>query len=383
MKKLTLTIILAACSCSLAMAAKPGSKANVLPLEKTPVHFSQTLFADDPIQLGETGLKTSSKTYYMEVSGTQLKQGVSLYTTGEAAVIRVTPMRSGLTGKKHLAPTIEPEELELGTAAGEFNISKSSMSLTASSEQLNNAHPQLFKNTSAFVLDKTLGAGEFKLRTNKAVTSNDRYLIHVFDKNSPFALSLKSDRSSFGNKDKLAVSIDLRDESSQKHLILEDATTRATLISPNGDRYPMNLVSTKRGHQVTIDLDFDLERRPGELWKVVVDTAAENNTNVKRTGELAIDIHPKTAAINRHVQKGSTLSVDLTIEQAGRYEVRAWMFTTQGKKREPASLEYYAQWFEPGTYTVSIPLSKTGKNLRVAQLQLLDQTRLAVLETLN
>jgi hypothetical protein len=383
MKKFTYTLLIAAYSCSLAFAEKPNNSDKILPLEKTAIHFSQPLYPDEPLTLGDNGLMTQSKSYYQEVSGAELKQGISLHTTGHSAVVRVTPMVSNALGKTSVAPTLEPDDLELGSAAGEFNISKSGMSLAASSDQLHDAHPQLFKNTAAFVLDETVGSGELKLKTRKSIADDDRYLIHVFDKNSEYSLNLSSKQSSFGNIDTLAVDINLMHQQSQKSLSFDKNSIKATLISPDGNRYPMSIAANKHGTRAMLDLNFDLDRRPGELWKVVVDTVAENNTNLKRTGELAVDIHSKTAQIIQYAQKGSSLLVSLAVDQPGRYEIRAWVFQNNGKRSEPASLEYFAQWLEPGTHTLNIPLKANKKASHVAQLQLLDQTRLAMLQLIN
>jgi hypothetical protein len=59
------------------------------------------------------------------------------------------------------------------------------------------------------------------------------------------------------------------------------------------------------------------------------------------------------------------------------------VFQNNGKRSEPASLEYFAQWLEPGTHTLNIPLKANQKASHAAQLQLLDQTRLAMLQLIN
>lgn len=383
MKTFSKTLIIAAASCTLAFAAKPSSNDKILPLEQQAVSFSQVLYADDPVMLGDSGLNVASKSYYQEVTGAELKQGFSLKTTGHSAVVRVTPVKSITQGMQKVAPTIEPADLEISSPAGAFNVSKSGMSLTATSKQLNEAHPQLFKNTAAFVLDETVGAGEFVLKTNKSVDNDDRYLIHVFDKHSNYELNLTSSRSSLGNGETLKVKVSLTDQAASKHIALNKKSVAATLVSPDGTKHPMTVRMGKSGATAEVDLNFDLSRSPGELWKVVVDTQANGQENLKRTGELAIDLHQKTANISNYSHKGSSLAVTVNVEKAGRYEVRAWMFEQVGKQREPAFLEYFAQWLEPGTHTLKIPLNNAKKGITVAQLQLLDQTRLAVLETIN
>ncbi|NVJ62480.1 MAG: DUF4785 family protein [Gammaproteobacteria bacterium] len=374
--------------CSVALAKKlnneipvisPGDNQEILAnTEKTALHFTQQLTPDDQITLGDIGLSVSSKSYYQEITGQQFKSGVSIITHGSEAIVRVTPAKSTVLGKTSVAPSIEPADLELSGNAGQFNVNKSGMSVTARSDQLNKAHPELFKNASAFTIDKQMGAGKFALKTNKSVADDSRYLIHVFDKNSNVELNLGSQVSSYANGDKLSVSAGFN-----RNQKFDTGSVTATLIAPDGRSFPMNVKNMKSGTNAEIDLSMNTNRRPGELWKVVFDASASGST-IKRTGELAIDIHEKTASVSSVDNAKGQMQVTLNVSKAGRYEVRSWQFTQNGKINEPDSIEYFANWFEEGTHTITLPVSTQKKgSIKPVQIQLLDQSRLAVLQTIT
>jgi|GEM_PF-3989898 len=338
------------------------------------VSFTQQLDPDLDVALGVKGLSVVSKSYYQEVSGRELKQGVSLNTAGTAAVIRVTPVKTLVQGKAITPAVIEPDDLELTGASGNFNVNKSGMAIKANSDQLSNTHPGIFKNTAAFVIDEGMGKGNFALKTNRGVADNDRYLIHVFDKNSDVNLSLKTDRPAFADQDTLVVSANLAGAS------FKTGSNTASLISPDGRQFPMSLANGKQGVEAKIALTMDTSREPGELWKVVLNS--ESKEGIPRTAELAVDIHQKTASISNHKFAKGNLSVTINVNEAGRYELRGWMFSQLGKRTEPKAVQYYAKWFEPGQHQINIPIgAKNATGIVLKQLQLLDQSRLAVLET--
>lgn len=382
MKTLLLTSAVATLSFH-AIAGKElnGNSASAKPVDqlanknRQALSFSQNLDPDLPVTLGQSGLEVSSKSYYQEFSGAELKRGVQFKTAGEAAVIRLTPMKSQRLGKTQIAPVIEPNDLILTGNSGDFNVNKSGMSIKARSDQLSDTHPGIFENTAAFVIDKTLGQGQFNLKTERNVADDDRYLLHVFDKHSSIAMQLATERPAFASGESLQVSAKLTAAR------FKSDNLTATLIAPDGRRFDMASKLSKTGVQLELPLNMDTERKAGELWKVVLH--GETDTGILRTAELAVDIHQKTAAITDYRMSKGQLSITLQVEQPGRYELRSWWFQQQGKRSEPYALDYFANWFEAGQHRISIPVTQLNKSsLQLKQLQLLDQSRLAVLETL-
>lgn len=367
-----------------ASAAQPtNDNHSILPLEQKTVSFTQTLYPDDPIELGVPGATVSSKSYYKQITGAALKQGVALNTHGDKAVVRVTPVKTAAqnkAGQSSPLTVLQPDDLELTNGQGQFNVNKSGMAIKATSQQLNQAHPSLFKNTSAFVIDKAMGKGNFQLKTNKAVSDDSEFLIHVFDKHSPVALSLSSQKNSLDASDTLSVAASL---SNQKALAVN--VSKAELIAPDGRRFNMSVSNNKQGTVAKMPINFDVQRQPGELWKVVFHTEQKDNSNIIRTAELALDIHEKTAAINQVQQHKGSTKVTVNVEKPGRYEVRAWLFSA-GKQSLPQRVEYQAMWLEKGSHTFSLgnaSTAKSGQSSVVKQVQLMDQSRLAVLDIIQ
>ncbi len=373
-----------ALSCSV-MAKKnrgdTGDDEYRLPLQKAGVQFTQALTPDDELNLGHTKVQASSKSYYQRVTGAELKRGVSMAADGEEALVRVTPVHKIEQGVSKTSPVLEPVDLELTTAAGKFSAADNKISVKATSQQLNKAHPDLFQNTSAFKIAKEMGKGEFTLSTNKSIADSEEYLVHVFDKNSNVALEVSAAKNSLSQGDNLNVNAHFSDH---KNIVSEKVS--ATLIAPDGREVSLPVSAKADRISINAPLDVNAQRKPGELWKLVVTAEQKDNAHVKRVAEVALDIHQKTASIAKFDNQNA--EVQLQVEQPGRYEVRAWVFGKDAQGNDvPAYIQYAAKWFEPGQNALSLEIdeqqllqSDAKPPFSVKQLQLLDQTRLSALE---
>ena len=375
--------------------AGDGVNGQILQLQKKAAHFTQLLDSDSQLQLGSSPVSVSSKSYYQRVTGTELMRGVNFSTDGVGALVRVTSI-SQLTdpsSAKQLSPLLEPAELELSNAQGV--TSKQAMLQMVDSQSLNLAHPSLFKNTSAFKVNEQLGKGVFQLKSKKTLSDKDRYLIHVYDKNSNKSFQLTSSRGYYSRGETLSVTAAIIDGANQQTISLKQADISAQLHSPDGKVWDANVLLSNSDAKIQLPINFDANRKPGELWKLIVRSESKGNNGLtnrpglefNRVAEIALDIHERTAAIENLQLKQQELAVDLQVFAPGRYEVRAWVYATNPKgENVPAFIQYSANWLEQGNHTFNLPINRQkvlAKNLRepftVQQLQLLDQTRLSAL----
>ena len=368
----------------------------ILQLQKKATHFTQFLDSDSQLQLGSTPVSVSSKSYYQQVTGSELMRGVNFSTDGEGALVRVTSILqlADNSSAKQLSPLLEPNELELSNAQG-VTSSKQAMLQVVDSQSLNQAHPSLFKNTSAFKVNEQLGNGTFQLKSKKRLSDKDRYLIHIYDKNSDKSFRLTSGRSYYSRGETLSVTAAIVDATNQQTISLKQTELSAQLHSPDGKIWDAKVLLSNSDAKIRLPINFDANRKPGELWKLIVRSESKGNNGLtnrpglefNRVAEIALDIHERTAAIGNLQLKPQNVAVDLQVFAPGRYEIRAWVYGTDHLGESvPAFIQYSANWLEQGNHTFNLPIDRQkvlAQNLRepytVKQLQLLDQTRLAAL----
>lgn len=373
-------------------------------VEKKPLAYSQILSESAQLVLGDPQLDLSSKSYYFTVSGSRFNQGVEFFTDASEAVIRVTPLpmdkqklkqadqidefalQDGEKGSAvRLASQLEPGDLEVISALGSIKGQDPSMSLQATSQQMNAAHPALFKNTAAFKLSAAMGKGRFTLKTAKALQPEERYMVHVFDKNSSLELTAKTRSINLKPGDLLSLSAQIND----KARVLEAA--EVTLISPQGEQWELPVTLKSDELQTDWPVTLNPQAAPGELWKLVVLARTKSTEPITRIVEMAIDLNSDSASLTSSTAAGSGWTSHIQVNQPGRFELRGWIFgLDQNGKMQPLLLHYQAEWLEPGLQAIRVNPDFSGLAGRgikgpfyLNQIQLLDQSRLALLQTEN
>jgi hypothetical protein len=350
---------------------------------KVKANFSVMLDSSTNLTLGDNKAEASSKSYYQAVTGAELQKGFDIYTSGKGAVVRLTPLANNKTqSQSHL---IDPNQLIIASASGEVKANSESMALVADSSTLKQSFPELFESTAAFKMSNEMGAGTFTLKSVQGLDANSEYMINVLDKNSPHSLQVESKTHSYQFNEKLSLK-------SRITALTGPLSSKASaeLIAPDGRRWPLSIQQQGNELKIESNIDMDTERHPGKLWKVVVDLSAKHNqTLIKRTAELAIDIHSQTAKMKRFKVSSNGARLEIDVLRSGRYEARAWLYALDANQQwQPAMLLYGADWFEPGMGQLQLPFDTaklvaaglSGK-LKVGQVQLLDQSRLSVLST--
>lgn len=349
---------------------------------RTPVQFSQLLQPGESIALGEAAAEVASRSYYQRVTANELTRGVDIITQAPGAVVRLTPIGARSDKAKGKLRT---SDLEISRAGGNPVALERSGAIVADQAELSAGQPELFDDTLAFTTPQAMGQGRFKLRNKGKAVGDQDYMIHVFDKASDSNLKVTSARQHAFASETVSGSITLENAAIRK-----GARISAHLAGPNGQR--IDLATNQSGDAVAFSgaLPENVQFNPGELWRAVVsyrETGGE--APLFRDAELALAAGEKTAVLKGASSADEILTIRANIMKAGRYEARAWIYARHGDLAEaPAMLAQTAAWLEPGEQALSLNVDRAAlaaagfaPPYKVKQMQLIDQSRLMVLET--
>ncbi|MEM8772488.1 MAG: DUF4785 domain-containing protein [Pseudomonadota bacterium] len=380
--------ILGAASLATAATFSAVASAQSTPLaneNRDKVAFSQPLDPGQTLQLGEARAVATSRSYYQRVSGAELAKGVEIVTQAPGAVIRLTPVQSNGALPDKTGANLRTSDLLLSSGRSEPVSIERSGALVADQAALRASHPDLFENTIAFETPTALGQGRLTLRSQQNLGAGQVYMVHVFDRNSQREFLAESERQHYFESDGLVVRTSLSGASRKQR-----AEATAVLLGPDGQRFALQATQNGGALEIAGKLPGKISVSPGELWRVAIRyRETEGETPLYRDVELPIAVGLQSAQIRSVKAAGNELSVNVRVKEAGRYEVRAWIFASRGKSEpEGAMLTYGAEWLEAGQRTMTVApdfsaLAAKGYEppYQIRQLQLLDQSRLMALDT--
>ncbi|MBL4674182.1 MAG: DUF4785 family protein [Arenicella sp.] len=370
---------------SLAATSSVGHTKNERTVSHEKVQFSHRVDAETTQSLKDNGVSQDSRSYYREITGKELNEGVEVLTDGESAVIKLTPGQRATTqvGAKAVVPQV-PFDLELYKGGEMLSVQDPSIRMQKTSDSLRNSAPQLFKHSEVMKIPQAMGRGKFKLKAKTKVNDDDRFVLYVLDQNSDIELKVDSPKSAYSQNENLIFTAGV---SSKRKLKTQSINT--VLVAPDGRRFPIKNTGKSNRVEGNWKLDIDTQREVGELWSLEVESTVLNDQRVatKRIAKIALDIHPETASLNSITTKSGSMNLLVNVIQRGRYEVRALVAGIDDSgKSKPVSLTYHAEWLEPGLQSIEFPIDKkqlTASNFRgpfvVQSVQLLDQSRMSSL----
>ncbi len=344
--------------------------------ERAPVSFSWALEAGAVVDAPRPYL-AESREFWSVVDSNALKAGLRIDTTAPGALIRISPSDHS----KRAALGIEGLRLRQdGREIGAVDA----FAVSANAAQLKEAGADFGEGTIALRLDPELGAGRFELVASKAVGS---YLVHVFEPDSPFALSLTANRVSLLTGGVLTVTASLQNAGTKQPI---DAIA-GELTSPAGERFELQFKRSAGGDYVA-SLQVPATAIGGiGLWEVHGFAGSKvAGLDVNRDARTSVAIGHATARLAGDYQFKSTggLSFDLPVEVAapGRYAIRATLFATDATGQlVPVAQSESAKWLDRSG-VIGLAFEKTlipvgmGAPFELRELQLKDQGRLADLE---
>ncbi|NVJ66800.1 MAG: DUF4785 family protein [Gammaproteobacteria bacterium] len=344
------------------------------------VSFSFPVTDAMPMDFSEKQAHSQSRQYRMEVTGKELRQGVSLKTTAPGALVRISGFNT--------SNPVEPQNLNLHIANQKF-AKGSAFDTLVDSRMMTKTGVGFQQGTTGFKISEQVGNGHFKLQTEQSLADSDRYLVNVFEKNSDVELHLTANKSSYLKGGLMTVNTALWDQGSKVPL----SSVKSSLISPNGERMP--LVANKSG-QMQLPMNMRASNVPGALWTLETEVDAMiNGVEVKRIAKVAFAYADKTATLSKMQplvdERAGRLSAMIPVHanKQGRYEVRGVLYATNADgKMIPAMVTHSANSLNPGVSMINMQFDKNilaAKGLSapfaLKNLQLRDQLRMAVLET--
>ncbi|OFX04107.1 MAG: hypothetical protein A3E78_13240 [Alphaproteobacteria bacterium RIFCSPHIGHO2_12_FULL_63_12] len=372
---------------ALAFAAVSPAAAQQAPLANTEqgaVGFTQVLAPGSTFDLGVAPASVASRSYHERVSAADLERGVDIVTQANGAVVRLTPVKGSAAA--NAAPgKLLVADLEISRGGANPVAVERSGALVADQDELKRSNPELFEDTLAFRLADTLGQGRFRLKAARKIAGGEDYMIQVFDKGSDIDLVLDAPRQHYFANGLLAVKASLPQRGLQR-----GAEISAALLGPGGQRIDLRAAVNGSAIDINGGLPASLRAAPGELWRVAVSYRDKAGAApLYRDAELALAVGERTASIKGSTAAKGGVNVAVDVAAAGRYEARAYVYAKNAASAwEPAALLYAADWLEPGARTLALSadvaaLEQAGYQppFKLRQLQLLDQSRLMVLDT--
>jgi hypothetical protein len=338
--------------------------------ERQPVSFAWAL---DPM----AGLSrpaphlAESREYWTQVDAAELQRGISIDTTAPGAVIRLSPADG--------RAAVDPSLIRV-SKSGRMIAQPQSFQRTANAAQLRQAGMDVPDGSAIVQLAKEHGQGRFQLQLPKA---RDRYLVHVYEPESPYVLKAQAARGQLLAGDTLEVAAVMQRGASP----LPGGELQGQLVSPSGRSYPLSFGGGKA--RLTVPLEAGDE--PG-LWEVQLFAGqVQGGASVQRDARTAVEITRPTARLAGTVGfNAAALRFDLPVQVAaeGRYELRGTLYATgrDGVSR-PVSQAQAATWLQPGQRNLSLAFQRGhvptgyGAPYELRFLELKDQTRMGTLDT--
>ena len=343
--------------------------------EHQPVSFHWVL--DPGAELATaTPFVSESREYWTQVDATEMQRGFAIDTTAPGAVVRVSPIGKSLPAA--------PEQLHL-LQAGSAVKADLAFAHRANAEQLQQAGMDVSNGSAVVQFNPQLGQGRFQLQMANA---QGRYLVHVFEPNSPYALRAQANHANLLAGDRVDVSAGLANGRTN----LSGTQMTGVLVAPSGQTYPLNFAVNSRGEMhASAQLPAQASAAPG-LWEAQVFAGASENGNpIQRDTRTAFAVAQPTARLTgqyRFDPLSMRVTLPLQIGASGRYGVGGTLYATapDGVAR-PVAVAQSAAWFEPGQHASSLGFDRASVPLgyrapfELRYVELKDQTRQAQLET--
>lgn len=228
--------------------------------ETQPISVSWALPHDSSVESDTQPFTRSSREYWMDVSASQLQQGVKLPVTAPGALIRVSPGDAQVGRLK---------ASDIHVQLGRQSLSASdATSQLADTQSLRAAGMDVPEASMVLKLKPELGSG---IATLQIAAASGRYVVHVFEPESPFIVTARADRNDLllGGQVKLRVA--MRDDS--KDLPLD--AVGGFLRAPDGSTTMLNYRRQHDGSYTANAQPRNIPSTPG-LWEVHSFTSGTN-----------------------------------------------------------------------------------------------------------
>lgn len=376
MKKQLLTLGLSVMGASMISVA---ASAQVLDTQTANdyLHFSFPIAQSNKLDASKA-FNAISNEYHMEVTGAQLNKGIILNTTQSKVAILVSNAGQSSALDTGLL------QLKASGKSAESLIDK-----RVSSEQL--AQVGMFSNTVALTTRDDAAFGALTLKTEQSLSLNDKYIVQVKEKNSPYTLSVSLPTQSYTEGDKVIA----RGAMMNRGNAFAAGNTTAQLVAPNGE---VSQVSVKVNGT---ELEFAAAEQANiiapinGLYELRVQSAGnDKGTAVRRNAKVAFALARDTASLNgvsMGDNDGLFANVRLLAKEAGRFEVRGVLFGTNDRGQlVPVMETHAAQNTNAGADSIKLPfdaaiLAQAGVKApyELRDVRLFDQKQMGLIDNLG
>lgn len=357
------------------LSANPDTRAAAA-LDRTPVAVSWALDPSESLAERPQTFVQQSREYWLDATEAELRRGVALPTTADAALIRLSP-HGGHRSR------LSVDDLVIRNGNVELDGRAATQSLVDETA-LRAAGMDVPEGTVIARLSPAAGSGRLELAVPAASGS---YLIHVFEPASTTVLSLSAARDTVLAGQSLRITAALQGAKA--------LTANGLLTAPDGYSQPFALQLQADGSwQADVVPDAAHARGPG-LWEV--HTFASGGTGrapVQRDARTAFALSRPSARLDGTVatdgaqRSGLSLAVGIEAASASRYQLAGVLYGTAADgTRRPAAYAQSAGWLDAGNGRLTLSFDRSALDTaklsapyELRDLRLSDQADLALIE---
>ena len=364
-------------STTAAVSSRLAPAAPQVHVEQQPIQVSWALSSTESLQATPTPVRRESREYWREVSDTELQRGVDLSTTAPGAIIRLSPGKGGTR--------LQPADLRVQVGGKRFDGNTATRHV-ADTEQLKAAGMEATDASMALQLRPELGTGRTTLQAPKA---HGRYVVYVYEPQSPLVVEAQADRPELLLGGNLQVALNLRDG------VQPRALTAATgvLRSPDGNTTAVSFQRQADGSFVATAVPAQQAGVPG-LWEVqsTVTGTDANGREVRRNVNTAFAVAVPDARFTGNVEPkrasdgGIDIALGVDVRSGSRFAASGVLYGRGADGRElPVAYAQSAAWLETGSGELRLhfdPASLRGAAppYELRDLRLQDQPAVGLVE---
>ncbi len=346
--------------------------------ERQPVSVSWALPHDQPVESAAQPFEHSSREYWMDVSATTLQRGIELPLTAPGAVIRLSP--SDPQGGR-----LDAGKVQLRLGRQSLNVPQASSTL-ADEQSLRAAGLDVPQASMMFKLKPELGSG---IATLQAPTASGRYVVHVFEPQSPYSVTARGDRSEVLLGNDMRVRVAMHDADKAAPL----AAVGGFLRAPDGTTTNLAYQRQQDGSFTTDVQPRNIPATPG-LWEVHSFTAGTDaaGNEVRRDTTTVFAAAVPTARFSgvaktsRSADHGIDITLGVTAASSSRFAASAVLYgrATNGRM-VPAAFAQSAAVLDKGDGQLVLhfdadSIKGVGAPFELHDLRLQDQPAVSLIE---
>lgn len=363
----------------------PATAQGVAPsrhVESEPVSYAWPLTIDRSAP-APSGPAMTSREYWVDATGGSLERGLKLPLSAAGAIVRVSALHAGtglLLDADRLRVSINGHTLPSTPEAGGIEV--------LSGADLQAQGMAVPGDTLAFQLPQQGQPDSLTLQM-AGVPAEQALVVHVFEPESAWVGELSAHRHNYLAGDGMQLDVSL--VKGEERFAAE--SIQAVLVSPDAAQsWPLEV--TDDGFGLAGATPQSLPEAGEGLYEVHAWLQGrQGDTLVRRDLKVAVNIAAPTARlsdlIDSREQAGLVINLGVEVAAAGRYQIsgQVWGSAEDGSLR-PLAMAQTAAVLKPGqgSLRLEVPAElvlKSGLSapFEVREVQLLDQGRMAVLET--